>query len=405
MPLTEPADGIPEVTVTDAGLDAAIRALGSGRGAVAVDAERASGFRYGQHAYLVQLRRDGAGTILIDPRSLPDLTGVSTALTGVEWVFHAASQDLPSLAEVGLHPDAIFDTELAGRLLNKERVGLGPLVAAELHLALAKEHSAADWSKRPLPEDWLRYAALDVEFLVELRDRLAAELEQAGKLAWAEQEFEAVRTAPDPEPRVDPWRRTSGTHRLRDRRSLAVVRELWLARDEAARAADISPGRILPDAAIIAAATAGAADLADLREFRARGASRRLRRWQEARDRALALPESELPPRRVDDPDHLPNPRGWRERHPEAALRLEAVKRIVRSTAARLELPQENLLTPDYQRRLAWAPPEEPSIDAVRAALADLGARPWQLEQVTEGLLDAVRAPEHVLETVPAPEP
>src|SRR5699024_9533494 len=118
---------------------------------------------------------------------------------------------------------------------------LGPLVAAELHLALAKEHSAADWSKRPLPEDWLRYAALDVEVLVDLRDLLAEQLTAAGKDEWARQEFEAVRTAPPPVPRTDPWRRTSGTHRLRDRRSLAVVRELWLARDEAARAADISP--------------------------------------------------------------------------------------------------------------------------------------------------------------------
>src|SRR5699024_3047891 len=149
VPLTEPADGIPDVTTTGAGLDEAIRALGSGRGAVAVDAERASGFRYGQHAYLVQRRRDGGGTILIGPRARPDLPRGSPALTGADGAVHAASQDLPSVAELGLHPEAIFDTELAGRLLNKERVGLGPLVAAELHLALAKEHSAADWSKRP----------------------------------------------------------------------------------------------------------------------------------------------------------------------------------------------------------------------------------------------------------------
>ncbi|WP_370460205.1 hypothetical protein [Pseudactinotalea sp. HY158] len=84
-------------------------------------------------------------------------------------------------------------------------------------------------------------------------------------------------------------------------------------------------------------------------------------------------------------------------------MRLEAVKRIVRSTAADLDLPQENLLTPDYQRRLAWAPPAEPTAATVRAQLALLGARPWQLDQLAEPLTDAVTRPEHVLEVVPAP--
>nr|WP_152818267.1 HRDC domain-containing protein [Pseudactinotalea sp. HY160] len=401
--MTEPAGGVPEVTTTDAALRTVTGALAGGTGPVAVDAERASGFRYGQQAYLVQLRRAGAGTVLIDPRALPELTEVTDALAGIEWVFHAASQDLPSLAEVGLRPDSIFDTELAARLLNKDRVGLGPLVAAELHLALAKEHSAADWSTRPLPQEWLRYAALDVELLVELRDLLEEQLVAAGKLDWARQEFDAVRTAAPPAPRIDPWRRTSGSHRIRDRRGLGVVRELWLARDEAARAADISPGRILPDAAIVAAATSGRADLNSLREFRGRGAARRLRLWQRTLDHALALPEADLPSRRLEDPDHLPNPRGWKEHHPDSAVRLEAVKRIVRSTAADLDLPQENLLTPDYQRRLAWAPPAEPTAVTVRAQLALLGARPWQLDQLAEPLTDAVTRPERVLEVVPAP--
>src|SRR5699024_7636806 len=129
---------------------------------------------------------------------------------------HAANQDLPCLADVGMRPAALFDTELAARLLGYERVGLATMVAGELGLELAKEHSAADWSIRPLPEDWLRYAALDVEVLVELRAKLAAELADAGKLDWAAQEFEAVRTAPPPPPRRDPWRRTSGSHQVRD---------------------------------------------------------------------------------------------------------------------------------------------------------------------------------------------
>src|SRR5690606_20040981 len=102
------------------------------------------------------------------------------------------------------------------RLLGWPRVGLAAVVEEELGLSLAKEHSAQDWSTRPLPHAWLAYAALDVEVLLELREGLGARLEAAGKAEWARQEFEAVRLAPPAEARVDPWRRTAGTHLLKD---------------------------------------------------------------------------------------------------------------------------------------------------------------------------------------------
>jgi hypothetical protein len=227
VPLTEPADGVGRVVDTPAAFAGVVERFAAGSGPVAADAERASGYRYGQATYLVQMRRSGAGTALLDPVALPDLTPLGDAVGDAEWILHAASQDLPGLAEHGLRPASVFDTELAARLLGMERVGLAAVVAELLGLGLAKEHSAVDWSTRPLPADWLRYAALDVEVLVDLRTELAARLEAAGKAQWAAQEFEAVRTAPPPPPRKDPWRRTSGTHTLRDRRQLAVVRSLW----------------------------------------------------------------------------------------------------------------------------------------------------------------------------------
>src|SRR6185437_11582511 len=251
VPLLEPRDGLPPLVETAAALDAAIRALAGGSGPVAVDAERASGFRYGHRAFLVQLRRDGTGTVLIDPVACPDLSGLDAALASTEAVFHAASQDLPCLAEIGYRPRSIFDTEMAGRLLGYPRVGLATLVEELLGLRLEKTHSAADWSTRPLPEEWLRYAALDVEVLVELRDTLARQLTDQGKLEWARQEFAAVLAAGPPEPRADPWRRTSGIHRVRNRRGLAVVRELWQERDKIAQQRDLSPTKVLPDRAII----------------------------------------------------------------------------------------------------------------------------------------------------------
>ncbi len=203
VPLTEPRDGLPEVVTTGEALDRATASLARGSGPVAVDAERASGFRYGQRAFLVQFRREGAGTVLIDPVACPDLSELDAALAPAEVVLHAAGQDLPCLAELGYRPRALFDTELAGRLLGFPRVGLAALVEEVLGLRLAKGHGAEDWSTRPLPAGWLRYAALDVEVLVELRDALAQQLEEQGKTEWARQEFAAVLAAKPPGPRTE----------------------------------------------------------------------------------------------------------------------------------------------------------------------------------------------------------
>ena len=156
IPLLEPRDGLPPVVETDAALAEATDRLARGEGPVAVDAERASGYRYGQRAYLVQLRRAGSGTVLIDPIACPELAGVDAALAGAEAVLHAASQDLPCLAEIGYRPRRLFDTELAGRLLGYPRVALGTLVEEVLGFHLEKGHSAADWSTRPLREELLR---------------------------------------------------------------------------------------------------------------------------------------------------------------------------------------------------------------------------------------------------------
>ncbi|NGO13955.1 ribonuclease D [Streptomyces sp. HC44] len=392
IPLLEPRDGIPPVIADATSLAEVIAAFAAGSGPVAVDAERASGYRYGQRAYLVQLRREGAGSALIDPVACPDLSGLGEALSGVEWVLHAATQDLPCLREIGMIPSRIFDTELAGRLAGFPRVGLGAMVEGVLGFVLEKGHSAVDWSTRPLPEPWLRYAALDVELLVDLRDALEKELDRQGKLEWARQEFDAIASAPPPEPRKDPWRRTSGMHKVRRRRQMAVVRELWQARDRVARRRDISPGKVLGDAAIVEAALALPANvhaLAALNGFGHRMGRRQLEQWQSAVDRAKTLPDAELPQpgQPVTGP---PPPRAWAEKDPVAAARLSAARAAVSALAEALAMPQENLITPDTVRRVCWEPPAEPDAESVAAALAGYGARPWQVEQVTPVLLSAL---------------
>jgi ribonuclease D len=373
------------------GLRAVAAAIRSGQGPVAVDAERASGFRYSARAYLVQLRRAGAGTALIDPIPLAgEFAPLADALDGPEWVLHAASQDLPCLAELGLRPAAVFDTELAGRLAGLPRVGLGPMVEQLLGLRLEKGHGAADWSTRPLPQEWLVYAALDVEVLIELRDVLDDLLTRQGKRGWAAQEFEAIRTAPPPPPRVDPWRRTSGIHRIRRPRQLAAIRELWRARDELAQQRDIAPGRVLPDSAIIAAALAAPAsaeELASLPVFRGRAQRRLAGYWWAALRRAAALPPDQLPPATLAT-DGPPPANRWAERDPDAAARLTAARAVVTELGERYQVPVENLLQPDLLRRLCWQPPDGSVAETLRAG----GARPWQIELTAPGLEQALRA-------------
>ena len=400
VPLTEPRDGVPLPLTEPAELAPVVEALAAGSGPVAVDAERASGYRYGQAAYLVQLRRADVGTVLIDPRELPDLSTLGRAIDEDEWVLHAASQDLPCLAELGLHPTRVFDTELAGRLLGYPRVGLGSIVEEVLGLSLEKGHSAADWSTRPLPEPWLRYAALDVEVLVELRDALADQLDAQGKRDWAEQEFAAIVAAPPAAPRFEPWRRTSGLHRVRKRRQLAVVRSLWERRDEVARRRDIAPGRVLPDAALVSAALASPrteTDLVALPVWGGRSMRRQTATWLPAIEEALDLPDAELPD--LKTPHEGPPPaRSWGERDPAAAARLAAARAAVGAIAEQHGLPVENLLAPDAVRRLAWAPPAaalaEGGADTVAAFLRDHGARPWQVGLTAGVLHDALVAAE-----------
>ena len=400
---TRPRDGLPPVTDSPAALQHAVQVLASGSGPVAVDAERASGFRYGQDAYLIQLRRAGSGTVLIDPLRAGPLDRLARVLDGPEWILHAADQDLPCLAELGLAPRSLFDTELAARLLGRSHIGLGAVVEETLGLRLAKDHAAADWSIRPLPVSWLVYAALDVELLAELREALSAELAAAGKARWAAQEFEFERTRPPRPAKVDPWRRTPRAGRaVRSRRSLAVLRELWIAREELAADLDRTPSKVLSHHALIAAAVTRPTSrrkLAALKEFSSRQARQHQERWWKAIDRAMSLPEDELPPVHAPLADgELPQPRSWGRHHAEAARILEVVRAAVRSRADELRLPQELLLSPDAQRHLSWdlARAHQPdrrvgnAPEAIAERLTALEARPWQIEQAGPALSRAL---------------
>lgn len=387
--------GVPPLITDPGALARAVQDLAAGTGPLSVDTERASGYRYYQRAYLLQFARAQAGVFLIDPIACPDLSDLASALVGTEWILHAASQDLPCLTELGLLPDAIFDTELAGRLLGMPRVGLASMVAALLGRSMVKGHSAEDWSVRPIPPAWLAYAALDVVPLAALRSELTERLHKAGKLDWARQEFAAVLAAAHRErpPISEPWRRTAGVHKVRTRRGLALLADMWVARDRLAAKADIAPARVLPDAALVAAAQAlprTAADLFAVPGFIGRGAHRYREAWLVSLRQSWARSDSELPD--VNRPQSGPPlARDWRRRDPAAAARLDRCRAVVADIAAALDLPTENLLTPSTLRCLAWTPPDPPEESSVREVLCAQGARIWQLDLTVPALVDALR--------------
>lgn len=402
--LLHPADGMPSLSVSASDIAAAAEQLDRGHGPFAVDAERASGFRYSNRAYLIQVRRSGAGTVLIDPVShggdpLNVLQPVAEVLGQDEWILHSADQDLPCLAEVGMRPPALYDTELAGRLAGFERVNLATMVERLLGQGLAKGHGAADWSKRPLPSDWLNYAALDVELLIELRAAVAEVLAQQGKTDWAAEEFEYLRTSEErlvnTPTRRDRWRRTSGIHKLHDRRALAAVRELWTTRDRIAQRRDIAPRRILPDSAIIDAALANPTsieELVALPVFGGRNQRRSAPMWLSALDAAR---QNQDPPEVTEQSVGPPPPSRWSRRKPDAAARLEVARAALARLSERVGIPTENLISPDLVRRLCWewealAARGNDPVAVTDEYLRAGQARPWQRELAVPVLAAAV---------------
>ena len=214
---------------------------------VAFDTERASGIRYQDKAYLIQAKGQNAPLVLLDPLVLDDLSDLSEACKNSTWVLHAAKEDLECMEWAGLVAPHLFDTQIAAKLLGYEHVGLGAVTEEVLGVKLAKNHTRENWSLRPLKQSWLDYAALDVEYLVELALALKERLEAAGRLPWAQQEFSYTLTNYHRPRSSEPWRHIKGAGKARSPRQLGLLRELFNKRDEIAREADLAPHRVLPN--------------------------------------------------------------------------------------------------------------------------------------------------------------
>lgn len=416
-----PDQGTPPVIEDLDSLAACIADLRNGAGPIAIDAERASGFRYSSRAYLIQIFRRGSGIHLIDPIAINSHQNSERAIAELdacvgqeEVIIHASTQDLPCLREFGLNPKHLFDTELGARIAGLPRVGLGSLCESLLEISLAKEHSAVDWSIRPLQQEWLDYAALDVAVLIDLRDKVAELLENQGKLEWALQDFASILKSPPSTPRKEPWRRTSGMHQIKSRYQMAIVRELWTERDKIASQIDLAPGRLLSDAVISAVAQSrlkSVDEMMKLPEAKARIRNEvqksYVNLWFETYQRASSLLESDWPQLRSKT-DSLPPVKIWRAKYPLAYARIMHARIRLNEISIAYSIPVENLLTPDVARKIIFDNGAEKYYDISQALVAKVetqlrlnGAREWQIEKCAAALAQSLCE----TEAPPTPEP
>ena len=395
MKVDDPKEPLRPVVSDDSAFDAMLDELRNATGPVPFDVERAHGYRYWPKAYLFQIRREGAGTFLIDPTKFSNEqhAKIVEATDGAEWILHAASQDLPSMFEAGIVPPKIYDTEIAARILSKPGASLGALLESELGIELRKAHSAVNWAQRPLKESWLKYAALDVDYLVELRDAIDPQLTEMGRKEWAQQEFEweLQQYARATEPREEPWRRLSRITSIRSPRGLALARELWEERERIAQRRDRPPTHILPDKAIVELATKvtkshwpSQQQMFSLPGFATPPGSHQGKRWLAALNRASKIAEKDYPSRYPAHTGKHPQPRQWEKHRPDAAARWFAARSAIDDMACEIGIQASLLAPPAALQDVLWEHTQPSEQD-----LLDAGMRPWQADLLI-GLLDEV---------------
>jgi ribonuclease D len=264
---------------------------------VAVDTEADSLHCYFEKLCLVQLSFDGKD-FLVDPLAGFDLSPLSAVLSKKEIVLQGADFDLRLLRRaMNFTANKVFDTVIAARLLGLREFSLAALVERYFGVKLTKGSQKANWAQRPLPRQMADYAMNDTRYLLPLAEKMETELREKDRYEWFEQSCArtlaqaGVERVRDEE---EAWRIT-GSGTLSGRAS-AVLRALWQWRDREARDADRPPFHILQNQLLVQAAQDF--DAGKVPEFR-HLSSRRRRGFMEAAEKALALPESEWPPRRL----------------------------------------------------------------------------------------------------------
>lgn len=414
--MSVPAAGTPVLLDSPEHIAAAGRALAAGTGPIAIDTERASAFRYDDRAFVIQLRRRGTETFLIDPEAEPSATRrLSQVVNQSEWVLHAAHTDLPCLLALGWTPPAIHDTQVAAQILGKKRIGLSAMLEDYFDIVVPKDKGNADWSRRPLSPAMLNYAALDVEWLVELSETALNDVADAGRIDWYTQECAHILATATPLAYND-WTGLKGLNSVRRTSARKLAHDLWEKRDQIARQRDISPESILRSRDLISIA-GGAEDnrAAALRELkmslrrsRAHLPSRTHKHFIEAFSDALSSAPSDLEMEQYRAPQYcgprIPDHKLWPEEFPRAAAYADAILNTALDLADALEIRLDTIATRKNLRKAAWAcwlfedsgeyPNAADPIACWEELLGDswagLGLRPWQVELLLDAAVPAV---------------
>ena len=348
---------------------------------IALDTEGASFHRFIDRIYLLQLStRDRHAVIDPLPIGSPAALGALLEDPAVEVVFHDADYDLRLLQQdYGWRITHIFDTRIAAQLLGYTAFGLAALLERFFDVKLDKKHQRADWSMRPLSADMLDYAAQDTRFLLELKDKMSAELERVGRMTWAREEFgllEGTRWA-DEEPGMG-FLKMKGARDL-NRRELAVLRELVPWRDKAAAAVDRATFRVLGNEQLLDIARTQPVSRDALGKIKGmpRGVlEQRGAELLDAVQRALAVPESDLP--------RFPRAARW-DRDPDFDARVSALKTARDAAAKRLTLDPGVLCSRDRMEAVARRNPE--TVEQV-AEVTEL--RRWQVGELASAFVAAL---------------
>ncbi|EEH63430.1 3'-5' exonuclease [Gleimia coleocanis DSM 15436] len=391
--IVHPHEGTPDVIDTQVGLEKAAQLLSKSTMPVAIDVERAVGYRYSHRAYLVQIRREDVGTFLIDSGTLPDLSILNEPLNNAVWILHDADQDIASLRMCGLEIPELFDTMLAARLLGFQRFGLAAVCEQILGVTLDKNHQSDDWSTRPLPRPWLRYAALDVELLTDLYEKMSHSLFKANRWEWAQQEFHNILTRPTKKPDSEPWRNLRGMGKIRSRRHLAILEELWKTRERIAAEIDLEPTRLIKNRTLVALAfnpPRTQRQFLNEQELRRPGTRKYLDEWFAAINRGKSRSEADLPEfQRSYRHGEFPRATAWRS-YEGAHARLVHLRDAIRKVSDKLGIDYEILIDTRIIRHIAWYEVSYQGKDLLEF-LTRFGARPWQLELVFKPLEKAIK--------------
>jgi len=343
-----------------------------------VDTESNSLHAYRERLCLVQFS-SAKEDALVDPLAVEDLAPLAAVFSdpGIEKIFHAAEYDLIVMQRDYGFPFAnLFDTMMAARILGRKKVGLGNMLEEEFGIKLEKRFQRADWGQRPLSAAQLEYARMDTHYLIDLRNKLKAELEERGRWELAREDFERLpqitRGSAEPEETDAVWR-IKGTRDLNPRQA-AILRQLALYREAKAAEADVPLFKIIGDSTLTDIAKAAPHSAEELELIAGMSAGQVARHGKELLG-AVQRGENSPPLKR---PKRPPYDEAYVER-------LEKLRVWRKAAAKEMDVESDVVLPRDIMQAVAKANPSKPAeLESIFATV------PWRLKTYGDQVLAAL---------------